>query len=265
MDHISGFSILKRRGKSVFHAAANQGPIFHFRACTCTIFTLIELLVVIAIIAILAAMLLPALNAARDKARSAQCLSNQKQIGYGLIGYTGNYNDYFPLYDTPDGDKWSDVLVTQTKDLKLSVMICPSAKPNQYNTRFRTGETLFHGSVWYTYIEYGYNLGYIGSSYYRGVSNYAIRHAPSAKMPQIRTPSRTLLTADSAVSIGSATGYYVLYPIKGNNGQLTVRHNRKINVLWADGHCSAEDVRNPLEPYTGTIFDKTIENIWDLE
>ena len=61
-------------------------------------FTLIELLVVVAIIAILAAMLLPALAAAREKARRTACKTNLQQIGDGLESYLSDYGEYFPSW-----------------------------------------------------------------------------------------------------------------------------------------------------------------------
>src|SRR5690242_8543722 len=59
-------------------------------------FTLIELLVVIAIIAILAAILFPVFAQAREKARTAACISNGKQMGLGLMMYAQDYDERLP-------------------------------------------------------------------------------------------------------------------------------------------------------------------------
>ena len=98
-------------------------------------FTLIELLVVIAIIAILAAILFPVFAQARDKARSTQCLSNNKQIALAFMQYIQDYDETFPAsryttdlaadgIDTARFMPWSVNIQPYVKN--LGIFGCPS-------------------------------------------------------------------------------------------------------------------------------------------
>ena len=111
----------------------NSGP-----RATCRGFTLIELLVVIGVIGILAGLILPALSRAKEKGRSAKCLSNQKQISVAVTLYADE-NEYYPPGRQANVTQWdlclgrytggaSDPL---TLDARSALFICPSARvPN---------------------------------------------------------------------------------------------------------------------------------------
>jgi len=73
-------------------------------------FTLIELLVVISIIVLLISILLPTLRAAREAARTSQCLSNQRQIGLMVHAYANDYDDYHVPWHHA-GNVWSAILI----------------------------------------------------------------------------------------------------------------------------------------------------------
>lgn len=103
-------------------------------------FTLIELLVVIAIIGILAAMLLPALNKAREKGRTAVCISNLHQISIAIHLYTDDNNGCMPTASYGSGateGPWPKLLATymhhrnnatNATAVANAVFVCPSAQ-----------------------------------------------------------------------------------------------------------------------------------------
>ena len=133
-------------------------------------FTLIELLVVIAIIAILAAMLLPALQSARERGRRGSCVSNLKQIGTALMQYSQDYREKMPNGDcraTPtdatkvtvalgEGDLGLEVLRGNEYLADYGVFTCPSSTVS--------AESGTASLSYATNLAYGYVPGYIAGN-----------------------------------------------------------------------------------------------------
>jgi prepilin-type N-terminal cleavage/methylation domain-containing protein/prepilin-type processing-associated H-X9-DG protein len=107
-------------------------------------FTLIELLVVIAIIAILAALLLPALNRAKEKSKRIACLSNLKQLSLAMIMYTGEFNDRLPDMSSAPGvvgvGFWDWDLPTAVINILMNYGVTPSVL---YDPAFPEQATLY--------------------------------------------------------------------------------------------------------------------------
>jgi prepilin-type N-terminal cleavage/methylation domain-containing protein/prepilin-type processing-associated H-X9-DG protein len=172
------------------------------------IFTLIELLIVIAIIAILAAMLLPALNKAREQARKTVCTNQLKQLGTTITLYHDDNAGYLPRQGTAasgDTRRWFDLVMPYCSteknwyDIKQPLWDCPAfAGAGESNARL--------------------NIGY----------NY---YCNEKKLSGFTRPSANVLLVDVK---GNANRWR--WPSSSGSSYLDHRHAGAYNALLLDGH-----------------------------
>jgi prepilin-type N-terminal cleavage/methylation domain-containing protein/prepilin-type processing-associated H-X9-DG protein len=242
-------------------------------------FTLVELLVVIGIIAVLISMLLPALNRARDSARTVQCLSNLRQIGLGFQMYANQFHNSYPPYVDYSGPMGSNgyqaywpAILWEQKMVDANLYACPSMGTISTYPDFRSlnnSTTDLNGltSTAWLYVHYGYNYLWLGSSTRLGYPPY---QSVPAKRNQVKDPTNIIVLADSLlVSAPSdgARGYLYLYDAGPDYFTAYARHNHNsaINILWADGHASTiGGVKDPLNPYPQITAYPTKPNHWDI-
>lgn len=120
-------------------------------------FTLIELLVVIAIIAILAGLLLPALAAAREKARRSSCMNNLSQTSKSLESYTSDYGNYFPSWPGWGVNRCSSTTGSYTT--VGGVPLCSYASTKPYHTVMQFGLESVYAT--YTTVKASATGGYV--------------------------------------------------------------------------------------------------------
>ena len=217
----------------------------------CDSFTLIELLVVIAIIAILAAILLPVMAAAKARAKTANCASNEKQIATGYLMYADDNQGYLPVCGTNMGGgtvlptEW-EVLINpyipavgsasnSTINAQGSVLTCPSAN---LSLLFQLADAQ-HDSNTNAFGGYGNNYPYGG--YYFG--NLPAPYNQK-KQSQILDPADTTLNSDALdPMLGDdedieffGFSYAISYIASHLPNHTYTRHNNGDNFAFADGH-----------------------------
>ena len=216
-------------------------PVFLLRKVKIRIFTLIELLIVIAIIAILAGMLLPALNAAREKARAIKCAGNLKQYGMAIAMYAHTYQDYL-LIQNPVNHKtgtigyiyqWGGYIQTELMpkmretDWKAgrSINSCPSRNKN-----YGAALTGYEQEA----ISYAHNTLALGAQA-QGANPDATH-----KMSRLKQPAFYVGFCDSEVWCIGSSG--VLAKGRWNGSKeydyVSFRHGNRSNAVFIDGHAA---------------------------
>jgi prepilin-type N-terminal cleavage/methylation domain-containing protein/prepilin-type processing-associated H-X9-DG protein len=185
-------------------------------------FTLIELLVVIAIIAILAAILFPVFAKAREKARTASCQSNEKQIMQAILMYAGDYDQRMPLIRTgrpgpgclcggaPTYQTWRWTIQPYMKN--AGALSCPSLRV--------TGNEHNPPASYDVPGSYGINARFCAGCGWNIWSDFE----------QIVTPAQMIIVADSN---GWADVNIWCHP---NGWCFTTPHNGGQNYGYLDGH-----------------------------